>query len=82
MAIARFRRDTTSGKLTYKGCTTGETQSGPAGSSACEAIGSATSGGASSGLDGAKSVAVSADNSSLYAVARDDDAIARFTRAP
>ena len=33
-AIARFTRNTANGKLAYKGCITGETQSGPAGSAA------------------------------------------------
>jgi sirohydrochlorin ferrochelatase len=81
-AVARFNRNTTSGKLLYKSCVTGETESGSAGSGACKRIGSAVSGGASSGLDAPEALVVSPDDASLYAVAPTDDAIARFTRAP
>ena len=79
-AVARFARDTASGKLTYKGCISGETESGPTGSGACAAIGSAAAGGANSGLDGPRTVALSADGASLYVTSGSDDAISRFTR--
>jgi 6-phosphogluconolactonase (cycloisomerase 2 family) len=79
-AVARFDRDPATGALTYQGCITGETESGPAGSGACAQIGSATSFGTSSGLDSVFAVAVSADGASLYAVSEDDDAVARFDR--
>ncbi len=81
-AVARFDRDTATGALTYQGCITGETESGPAGSDACAQIGSAASGGANSGLDDLFSLAVSANGNSLYAVSLLDDAVARFDRDP
>jgi len=81
-AVARFDRDTATGALTYQGCITGETESGPAGTGACVQIGSAASGGANSGLDDLFSLAVSADGKSLYAVSLLDDGVARFARDP
>src|SRR5439155_25818790 len=79
-AIARFERDTTTGALTYKGCITGRTETGPAGSGACTAIPSANSRGSNSGLDAPQALALSADGRSLYAAAERDDAVARFRR--
>ena len=79
-AIARFTRNTANGKLAYKGCITGETQSGPAGSAACDLIPSATSSGTSSGMDFPVSIEVSPDGASVYVVAKSDDAIVRFKR--
>jgi sugar lactone lactonase YvrE len=79
-AVARFDRDTTTGALTYQGCITGETESGPGtGTGACTEIGSATASGTNSGLDDPQSLAVS--DTSVYASSRNDDAIARFSRA-
>jgi 6-phosphogluconolactonase (cycloisomerase 2 family) len=80
--VARFRRNPTSGRLTYQDCLTGETESGPGGSGACEAIPSAASIGEDSGLDGLTSLALSGDGESLYATARFDDAVASFKRNP
>jgi hypothetical protein len=79
--IARFDRDP-SGALTYRDCTSGEIESGPspAGSGACAKIPSAASGGTNSGLSSPRSLVASPDGTSLYAGARDDDAVARFDR--
>lgn len=79
-AIARFARDTTNGKLDYKGCITGETQSGPAGTGACAQIPSATSNGTSSGMDFPVALEVSPDGGWVYVISQSDDAVARFKR--
>lgn len=81
-AVVRFDRDAASGVLTYQGCITGETESGPTGTNACAQIASATSGGTNSGLDKLRSMAVSADGTSVYAASPADDAVARFDREP
>jgi hypothetical protein len=81
-AVARFARNPETGALTYQGCITGETQSGPTGMNACAQIASATPGGTNSGLDKLRSVAVSADGTSVYAASPADDAVARFDREP
>jgi len=65
------------GGLTFEHCLTGDAGSGPAGSAACEAIGSATSTGAASGLQTLTSIAVSPEGESLYAAAKNNSAIAR-----
>jgi DNA-binding beta-propeller fold protein YncE len=75
-AVVRFTRDTDTGALGYEGCITGETESG----AACTEIASATSTGASSGLDKARSVAVTPDGASVYVASPADDAMARFDR--
>ena len=49
---------------------------------ACAQIASATPGGTNSGLDKLRSVAVSADGTSVYAASPADDAVARFDREP
>ncbi len=81
-AVARFDRDPATGALTYQGCITGESESGPTGTSACAAIASAAPAGADSGLDDVFGLALSADGTSLYVVSRLDDAVARFDRDP
>ena len=71
------------GGLTYRGCITGETESGPpggGGTGACKAIPDASSDGENSGLQGLESVALSRDGKSLYAASGDDAAVARFRR--
>jgi DNA-binding beta-propeller fold protein YncE len=83
-AIARFKRSKRNGALTYKGCITGETESGPVsggGSGACRAIGHDAPGGASSGLDRLRSAVVSGDGRAVYAVSGDDDSVATFKRS-
>jgi PKD repeat protein len=81
-AVARFARDTGTGALSYAGCITGKTQSGPSGSGACTQIGSATTGGADSGLDSLVALTISPDGGSVYAASELDDGVARFDRAP
>ena len=77
-AVVRFDRDTAGGAIAFQSCTTGETESVTSG--ACTGIPSATSFGADSGLDFPLAIALGPGGSSLYAVAHDDDALARFTR--
>lgn len=71
------------GDLTYRGCITGELESGPAGSAACAAIPATSGSGVKSGLDKLESVAVSPDGRSVYVAAGlEDDAVAHFSRDP
>ena len=92
-AVARFDRDPSSGQLTYRGCTTGDEESGGSAgpgagpgalagypSGACAEIDGATDEGTDSGLDSLRSVALSPDASSLYVVSGMDDAVAHFRR--
>ncbi|MFI5026589.1 MAG: hypothetical protein ACHQCI_07575, partial [Solirubrobacterales bacterium] len=79
-AIARFSRKTSNGKLTYEGCITGETETGPTGSDACAAIPSATAAGANSGMDSPGSVAVSPDGKAVYVLGKSDDSVVHFKR--
>ena len=79
-AVARFRRNRDTGRLTYRGCISGETQSGGGGSGACSAISGASSFGENSGLDDLESVALSGDGKSLYVAAGNDAAVGRFLR--
>jgi DNA-binding beta-propeller fold protein YncE len=67
-AVARFMRDTTTGKLTPRGCV----QDNDTGTDACART--------ADGLGGASSVAVSADGTSVYVASPDDRALARFKR--
>jgi DNA-binding beta-propeller fold protein YncE len=67
-AIARFKRDTTSGKLTYRGCVDDDES---AGTNGCAP---------GFGLEGVASVAVSSDGRSVYAAAADDDAVVQLRR--
>jgi fibronectin-binding autotransporter adhesin len=70
------------GNLTFNDCITGNSADGPTGSGACSAIPAAAGVGASSGLNGAVSVAVTSDGKSLYAASSIDNAVARFDRNP
>jgi 6-phosphogluconolactonase (cycloisomerase 2 family) len=85
-AVARFDRDAATGALTYRGCFTGEIQSGAPppvpGSSACTEIPSVTASGTSSGLDKPRGVAVGADGRSVYVMSPQDDAVTHFVRDP
>jgi fibronectin-binding autotransporter adhesin len=67
-AVVRFKRDTTTGALTPGGCV-GDHTSGPAGCTK-----------KANGLDGARSVAVSADGKSVYVASNNDQAVVRFNR--
>ena len=92
-AVARFDRDVTTGELTYRGCTTGDEESGGStgpgagpgplaahASGACAEIETATDEGTDSGIDSLRSVALSPDATSLYVVSGGDDAVAHFQR--
>ncbi|MEK6276950.1 MAG: hypothetical protein AABM29_02930 [Actinomycetota bacterium] len=70
------------GDLSYQGCLSAETESGPAGTGACALIGNVASSGVDTGFDNVRAVAVSSDGKSLYSVSQGDDAIARFNRDP
>jgi 6-phosphogluconolactonase (cycloisomerase 2 family) len=79
-AVVRFAR-AHSGKLTFTGCLSGDTNTGPSGSGACRLIGSAAGGGANSGLDDIRSFALSRDGKTAYVASRGDAAISRLHRA-
>jgi len=77
--VAQLDRDPATGALTYRGCITGNRQSGPSGSGACAAIPSATADGRHSGLSG-YTLAVSPDGKTLYAGGGGE--VARLARDP
>lgn len=77
-AITTFTRSPGTGALTALECDAGDTA---VPSAACAGVGSATAGGADSGLDGLGRVTVSPDNSFVTATAARDDAIVGFTRS-
>ena len=81
-SLARLHRNTTTGALTYRGCVSGDAALGPSGSGACAEIPNATSDGSGSGLGGPVSVALSADDNSIYVASSSDSAVARFALAP
>jgi sugar lactone lactonase YvrE len=73
-AIARFKRKTTNGKLTPKGCV-GDAQNRPGNRVAsCDEI--------AEGLDGAWSVTVGPDGTSVYAAGFNDDTVVWLDRDP
>src|SRR5687767_29535 len=67
------------GDLTYRNCITGQSQTGPAGTSACAAIPTAQTNGSNSGMNAIGELVTSPDGDSLYA-ATADDSVARFDR--
>ena len=71
-SIAVFKRKR-SGALKYRGCITGDTNV-----SACDQTPTATAGGASSGLDDVRALAIAPDGDFAYAVSANDDAVTRF----
>jgi hypothetical protein len=79
-ALARFDRDPATGAITYQGCITGDKRSGPAGSGACADSPDATADGSGSGLEGVRSLALSADGKWLYGGT--GVSIVRFARNP
>jgi WD40 repeat protein len=64
--LARFDRDPATGALAYRGCVTGNKESGPSGSGACAAIPGAHLYERGPGLIG-NALAISSDGKSLYA---------------
>jgi Ca2+-binding RTX toxin-like protein len=75
-SVVTFSRNSGTGALTYQSCISGTTAVG----SACTQITKASAGGASSGLDKVRNLAIDASGESLYATSGQDDALARFTR--
>jgi DNA-binding beta-propeller fold protein YncE len=80
-SVTRFTRNPRNGRLTYEGCITGETETGPSGSGACKRIPGSANLGFGSGLSDARGLAISPDQRWLYGVATDDDSIFRFQRS-
>lgn len=82
-AVAAFKRKKT-GFISYVGCVSGDSDTGPAGSDACTTAPSATPEGAGSGFDDPKQkeVAISRDGEWLYAASDLDDSVLRFKRDP
>ena len=82
-AIAMFKRQP-NGFITYKGCVSGDSATGPLNSGACTQLPAALPSGINSGLADPKQkeLAISSDGESVYAVSDTDDAVVRFTRDP
>lgn len=77
-AIARFKRNARSGRLRFVDCLTAESETGPAGTDACEAMPGIAPDGVDSGFDSPREVALSADGKSLYVGANADDSVMHF----
>jgi len=75
-SIAHFQRDADTGALTYVGCISGDS----ANALTCSLVPGAVPGGGGSGLAGPGDLSFSPDGDSLYATARDDDAVTHFRR--
>jgi DNA-binding beta-propeller fold protein YncE len=81
-SIGIFARAGSSGRLTYKGCLTGDDgRFGSAHNGACRAIPSATDGGLFSGLGGPTTLAVSPDGRFVYVGLADESGIATLARS-
>jgi hypothetical protein len=78
-ALDSFSRDSATGALSYQGCITGSTPTGPSGSGACTQLPHAPTG---SGIGGLVSVLVTPDGKSLITTAGSDAAVAWFERDP
>jgi 6-phosphogluconolactonase (cycloisomerase 2 family) len=84
-SIGVFARARSSGKLTYKGCITGDrSKFGSTRNGACKAIPSATnfSGGLFSGLGGPVTLTVSPDSRFVYVTLSEEPGIATLARSP
>ena len=84
-SLGTFARNRQTGKLTYKGCITGDNGANSTGRHrVCTPIPTATPvfEGIDSGLGGPASLAVSADNRFVYVAARGDAAVSTFARNP
>jgi DNA-binding beta-propeller fold protein YncE len=82
-SVATFKRSKDTGKLSYKGCISGNSDlGGGGGSGACDLIPTATpGGGASSGLSEPRDLIVSKDGKSVYGVTREDASVFHLKRA-
>ncbi len=81
-SVAEFRRDPTTGALTYSGCVTGEYGRGTGPGDPCTPIPTAVDVGFDSGMWLIKQLQISRDGRSLYGLARGDDAVDSFSRDP
>jgi len=80
-SVTEFQRDPADGRLTYRGCISGESRGlGPG--NPCRAIPLAQEAGFDSGMWLIGSLAISRDGRSLYGAARGDEAIPAFSRDP
>ncbi len=75
-AVFRFKRNRRNGKLTYRGCISGESESFPA----CELVEAAEPNGANSGFDDLRALAMTRDARSIYVTSRGDDAVVELRR--
>jgi hypothetical protein len=76
-AVSRFNRDPATGKLTYVGCITSDTNT-----AGCTPITGATAGGTNTSLDTVVRLTTSADGKSVYTASEASAAVARFDRDP
>ncbi len=81
-SVAEFRRDPTTGALSYRGCITGEYGRGTGPGDPCAPIPTAQEAGFDSGMWLIKQLRISRDGRSLYGVSRGDDAVDSFSRDP
>jgi DNA-binding beta-propeller fold protein YncE len=82
-SIAIFSRNTSTGALTYEDCITGETATAPTangGNDSCGAVVPGVSaGGANSGIDKVRNLAIDPNGESLYATSGQDDSLYQFS---
>lgn len=81
-AIVHLERNATTGAVTFSDCISGETGSGPSGSTACAGLAASTATGAGSSLNEPSDAVISSNGNWLYMTAQGDDAIVRFSRTP
>jgi Lactonase, 7-bladed beta-propeller len=85
-SIAIFSRDTSTGALTYEDCITGEIASAPVANGGNDSCGGAVPGlsvgGANSGIDKVRNLAIDPDGESLYATSGQDDSLYQFSLDP
>jgi hypothetical protein len=81
-SLARFKRDQNTGKLSYKGCLSADSDLGPSGTGACKLTPTANAFGDSTGLNQMRDLELSADGRSIYASAQGDSSVVAFKRKP
>lgn len=81
-AIASFRRNMTTGRISFERCVTGDRKLGPGGSGACRLMPTATRDGSRSGLGGARALKISPSGRGLFVTSSKGDAVTRFERRP
>jgi 6-phosphogluconolactonase (cycloisomerase 2 family) len=81
-SVAEFRRDPTTGALTYSGCITGDYGRGTGPGDPCTPIPTAQEEGFDSGMWLIKQLQISRDGRSLYGLSRGDNAVDSFSRDP